>query len=97
MVACIIIMGLFAKLYGGSWSLKSTEKLLSVDNSIKSGVVTEGKFGKQVCFTLVSGETGYAPLSRDSKLEIGEEFPVANASVQTLTKSGEDDIIRVIE
>ena len=90
-------MGLFAKLYGGSWSLKSTEKLLSVDNSIESGIVTEGKFGKQVCFTLTTGEKGYVALSRDSKLEIGEEFPIANASVQTLAKSGEDDIIRVVE
>ena len=90
-------MGLFAKLYGGSWSLKSTEKLSAVEPTIKSGVVTEGKFGKQVCFTLTSGETGYTALSRDSKLEIGEEFPIANASVQTLSKSGEDDILRVIE
>jgi len=90
-------MGLFAKLYGGSWSLKSTEKLSAVEPNIKSAVVTEGKFGKQVCCTMVSGETGYVSLSRDSKLEIGEEFPVANASVQTLTKSGEADILRVIE
>ena len=90
-------MGLFAKLYGGSWSLKSTENLLTVDNSIKSGVVCDGKFGKQVCFTLTTGETGYLPLSRDSQLEAGEEFPVANAKVLTLSKSGEDDIVRVQE
>ena len=90
-------MGLFAKLYGGSWSLKSTEKLLAVDNTIKSGVVVEGNFGKQVCFTLISGEKGYLPLSRDSKLEAGEEFPIADAKVLTLSKSGEADIIRVQE
>lgn len=90
-------MGLFAKLYGGSWSLKSTENLLTVDSSIKSGVVTEGTYGLQVCCTLIDGRTGYVPLSRASKLVAGEEFPIANAKVLTLSKDGEDDIIRVIE
>jgi hypothetical protein len=90
-------MGLFAKLYGGSWSVKSTESLLTVDSSIKSGVVCEGKFGKQVCFMLDNGQTGYLGLSRDSKLEVGEEFPIATAKVLTLSKAGENDAIRVQE
>ena len=103
MVACIIIMGLLnllGKVYGEAnpWSVKS-EVALGADDiaAIKSGVVTEGKFGKTVCLTLVSGGTQYANLGRDSKLEIGEEFPIAGSKIITLSREGDADIIRIQE
>ena len=90
-------MSIFSKIYGGSWSVKSSENLIKVEPSIKSGVVVEGTYGKQVCFLLTTGGKGYLPLSSQSTLNVGDEFPVAGATVITLSKEGEADIMRVQE
>ena len=94
------LLNLLGKVYGESnpWSVKSEEALTPKEaKSIRSAVVVEGKFGKQVCFALVSGGTQYAALSRDSELEVGEEFPVAGAKFITLERDGDNDIVRVQE
>jgi len=94
------LLSLIGKVYGESnpWIVKSTETLSAKEaKTINSAVVVEGKFGKQVCFTLTSGGTQYASLSRDSELEIGEEFPVAGAKFITLSREGDSDIVRVEE
>jgi len=94
------LLSLLGKVYGGEnpWSVKSTETISPKEaKSIRAAVVVEGKFGNQVCFMLASGGTQYASLSRDSELEVGEEFPVAGAKFITLEREGDADIVRVQE
>lgn len=84
--------------YAGKWAVKASEKLSAEDvASVSNAVVTDSKFGKSVCFHMANGGQRFIPLATDSKLEIGQEFPVANATVLTLSKDGAADIIRVIE
>lgn len=90
-------MGLFKTVYAKSYEVVNTEDLLSLEPGIANGVVEEGKFGPSVRFNLKSGGYGFVSLSRDSSLEVGDEFPLAGAKVITLAKEGEDDITRVIE
>lgn len=91
-------MSLFKKLYGGSFAVKSTESFAAKAPEVKSAMVVEGTYGLQVCCLMVDGKTtGYLPLSKNSQLSAGDEFPIATAKVLTLSKDGEDDIIRVVE
>ena len=53
-----------------------------------SAVVVEGKFGKQVCFTMLSGATDYASAKGSiADLAVGEEVPVATATFQRVKNS----------
>ena len=90
-------MGLFKKLYGGSFAVKSTKSFATEAPEVRSAMVVSGTYGLQVCCTMVDGRTGYLPLSKNSQLSAGDEFPIATGKVITLGKEGEADIIRVIE
>lgn len=84
--------------YAGSWAVKSSRKLSDAEvASVKAAVVTDSQFGASVCFHMSNGAQKFIPLSKDSALSIGEEFPVAGAEVITLAKDGEADIIRIKE
>ena len=85
------LLNLLGKVYGESnpWSVKSEEALSPKEaKSIRSAVVVEGKFGKQVCFTMLSGATDYASAKGAiADLAVGEEVPVATATFQKVKNS----------
>ena len=91
-------MGLFKKLYGASYTVKSTKSFAAEAPEVKSAMVVSGTYGLQVCCVMTDGKTtGYLPLSNNSSLSAGDEFPIATAKVLILGKDGAEDIIRVIE
>lgn len=84
------------RVYAGSWNLNS-QKSISAEElaEIESATVTPSKFGLSMCFLLVKGGRKYVPLSRDSSLAEGDLVKKESIQILTLSKDGEEDIIRV--
>lgn len=91
-------MNIFSNLqvYAGKWAEKSrrnfsTEEINAVDNA----VVVSSNYGLSVCFFMKSGGQTFIPLSTDATVGLGESVDLQKASLITLGKQGESDIIRV--
>ena len=91
-------MNIFAKvkLYASKW--KQTEcRPFSPDeiNAVERTEVVASQYGNSVCFFMKEGGMSFIPLSKESTLGIGESIDMNNAKLLTLSKQGEDDILRV--
>ena len=91
-------MNIFSNLqvYAGKWAEKSrrnfsTEEINAVDNA----VVVSSNYGLSVCFFMKSGGQTFIPSSNDATVGLGESVDLQKASLITLGKQGESDIIRV--
>lgn len=91
-------MNIFASLqvYAGKWSVKSTRAFDAEEiNAVKSAVVVPSQYGNSVMFTMVAGGQTYIPLAQDASVAVGEVIDLSKASLLTLSKDGESDIVRV--
>ena len=91
-------MNIFSKIrqYAGKWQLKdsrnfSEEEIASVERT----EVVSSQYGNSVCFFMKQGGMSFIPLSTQSNLGVGESIDMKNARLLTLSKQGEDDILRV--
>ena len=80
------------------WTVKESRPF----NSEEIGMVSRAKVvpsddGKSVCFFMNSGGKTYIPLSKQSKLIVGDSFDMKTAKLITLCQKGKADITRVIE
>jgi len=84
------------KVYAGKWSVKSTRKFTSEEiSAVDSAEVVPSKYGNSVLFNMVSGGSVYIPLSNTSTASVGDKVDLTKATILTLEKAGESDIIRV--
>ncbi len=84
------------RLYAGKWSEKSRRAFTQEEiNEVDHATVVESNFGSSVCFFMKSGGNHYIPLDQNSTLGIGENVDLSKASLVTLCKQGEADIMRV--
>lgn len=84
------------KVYAGKWSVKSTRKFTSEEiSAVDSAEVVPSKYGNSVLFNMVSGGSVYIPLSNTSTVSVGDKVDLTKATILTLEKAGESDIIRV--
>lgn len=91
-------MNIFSKLqvYAGKWNLKASRGFNSEEiAAINRAEVTSSQYGNSVCFFLKEGGQTYIPLSNDSELTVGDTVDLSSASLLTLEKEGEADILRV--
>lgn len=91
-------MGFLSKLtvYAQSWKEESREKLPASDiKAIDKAEVVDSEFGLSACFFLKSGGKSYMPLSKDVKAVAGDSIPLNKAEVITLSRDGDDDILRL--
>lgn len=89
---------IFASLrtYAGKWTEKSRRAFSAEEvAAVSDAVVVNSNYGLSVCFFMKSGGKTYIPLSNTSSLGVGEVVDLNNASLVTLEKQGEDDIVRV--
>lgn len=89
---------IFASLrtYAGKWSEKSRRAFSAEEvNAVSSAVVVNSNYGLSVCFMMKSGGQTFIPLSSTSSKGVGESVDLNSASLITLGKSGETDILRV--
>lgn len=91
-------MNIFSNLqvYAGKWAEKSRRNFSAEEiNAVNSNVVVSSNYGLSVCFFMKSGGQTFIPLSNDATVGLGESVDLQKASLITLSKQGESDIIRV--
>lgn len=91
-------MNIFSNLqvYAGKWSVKSSRSFTNEEIAlVESAVVVPSTYGNSVMFTMKAGGQTYIPLANDAKAGVGEYIDLSKASLLTLEKSGETDIVRV--
>lgn len=91
-------MNIFSNLqvYAGKWAEKSRRNFSAEEiNAVNSNVVVSSNYGLSVCFFMKSGGQTFIPLSNDATVGLGESVDLQKASLITLGKQGESDIIRV--
>ena len=91
-------MNIFTKLrqYAGKWQLKDSRKFTTEEiNAVERTEVVPSQYGNSVCFFMVGGGMSFIPLSNQSNLGVGESIDMSTANLLTLSKQGEDDILRV--
>lgn len=91
-------MNIFGKLpvYAGKWNVKASRSFNSEEiAAISKAEVVPSQYGNSVCFFLRAGGQTYIPLSSDSELTVGDTVDLSSASLLTLEKEGEADILRV--
>lgn len=86
---------LAGKVYGDSWTVKSTNPMpKEVADQIKEVTCVAGDYGLQLCFHLKRGGQIYKKPSQDANFVEGQVIDPQELTVITLTKSGEEDIVR---
>ena len=91
-------MSIFGKLkmYASKWSETECRNFTSEEiAAVERAEVVASQYGNSVCFFMVGGGQCYIPLDRDSSLGVGESVDLKVAKLKTLSKQGEDDIMRV--
>lgn len=91
-------MNIFSNLqvYAGKWAEKSRRNFSAEEiSAVDSNVVVSSNYGLSVCFFMKSGGQTFIPLSTDASVGLGESVDLQKASLITLSKQGESDIIRV--
>lgn len=84
------------QVYAGKWAEKSRRNFSAEEiNAVDSNVVVSSNYGLSVCFFMKSGGQTFIPLSNDATVGLGESVDLQKASLITLSKQGEGDIIRV--
>lgn len=84
------------KKYADGWTPKGSRAFNEQElSSIRSAEVVQSQYGYSVCFFFVGGGQSYIPLSRDSVASLGTKVDVSQAKLLTLSKEGENDIVRV--
>ena len=98
----IIIMALniFKSLrqYAGKWSVKETRNFTQEEiAAVERNEIVASQYGNSVCFYMADGGMTFIPLSTNSTKGVGESIDLSKAKLLTLSKTGEDDILRVEE
>ena len=91
-------MNIFSKLrqYAGKWQLKDSRKFSEEEiAAVERTEVVASQYGNSVCFFMKQGGMAFIPLSKESTLGVGESVDLSTAKLLTLSKEGEDDILRV--
>ena len=91
-------MGLLDSLttYAQSWSESAREKLSVAEvKTIDKIEVVTSEYGLSACFFMKTGGRKYMPLSRDVEAEEGDTIKAKDIEIITLSRDGDDDILRV--
>lgn len=89
---------IFASLrtYAGKWAEKSRRAFSAEEvAAVSNAVVVNSNYGLSVCFMMKSGGQTFIPLSNTSSKGVGETVDLGAATLVTLEKQGEADIVRV--
>lgn len=80
------------------WTVKETRQFNAEEIAMVSRAeVVASQYGNSVCFFMNGGGQSYIPLSKQSKLAVGDELDLKTAKLVTLCRMGYADITRVIE
>lgn len=78
------------------WKLSDSRKFNAEEiAAVERTEVVASQYGNSVCFFMKGGGLSFIPLSNQSSVGVGESIDMNNAKLLTLSKPGEDDILRV--
>ena len=84
------------KMYATKWQQTGSRNFTAEEiASVERTEVVASQYGNSVCFFMVGGGMSFIPLSKESSLGVGESVDMSTAKLLTLSKQGEDDILRV--
>ena len=84
------------RMYATKWQQTGARKFTAEEiNAVERTEVVASQYGNSVCFFMKQGGMAFIPLSKESNLGVGESIDMQNAKLLTLSKQGEDDILRV--
>lgn len=83
-------------IYGDSWRVSARRAFNDGEkNAVSKATVVNSEYGYSVCFMLKRGGKSYIPLSNTSSLGVGDEVDMNTAQLLTLSREGDNDIMRV--
>ena len=91
-------MNIFAqvKMYATKWKETGCRSFTPEEiAAVERTEVVASQYGNSVCFFMKQGGMAFIPLSKNSTLGVGESIDMNNARLLTLSKQGEDDILKV--
>lgn len=91
-------MNIFSSLrsYATPWTVTSQRSFTQEEiNAVSHCEVVASQYGNSLCCHMKAGGMTFIPMSNDSTVGVGESVNLSNASLLTLSKTGESDIIRV--
>lgn len=78
------------------WRVKEERPFTAEEiNAVQKAVVVANQYGKSICFYMKAGGQSYIPLTHNSEIGVGESVNVINLRLLTLTREGDNDIMRV--
>ena len=84
------------KVYAGKWQVKNTRNFTQEEiDAVQSASVVDSQYGLSVCFILRSGGQSYIPLDQNSTKSVGDSIDLSKAQLITLSREGDNDIMRV--
>ena len=84
------------KVYAGKWQVKDSRAFSQEEiDAVDKASVVDSQYGLSVCFFLKSGGQSFIPLSSTSSLNVGDEVNLSAAKLLTLSREGDNDIMRV--
>ena len=84
------------KMYASKWKETGVRPFTEEEiAAVERAEVVASQYGNSVCFFMNEGGQCYIPLDRESTLGVGESVDLHAAKLKTLSKQGEDDIMRV--
>lgn len=84
------------KVYSGKWQVKNSRAFSQEEiDAVDKASVVDSQYGLSVCFFLKSGGQSFIPLSSTSSLNVGDAVNLSAATLLTLGREGDDDILRV--
>lgn len=84
------------KVYAGKWQVKDSRAFSQEEiDAVDRASVVDSQYGLSVCFFLKSGGQSFIPLSSTSSLNVGDAVNLSTAKLLTLSREGDDDILRV--
>ncbi|MBR4177124.1 MAG: hypothetical protein IKQ53_06965 [Bacteroidales bacterium] len=80
----------------GKWTIKEERNFTEEEsNAVRNAIVVANQIGKSVCFYMKAGGQSFIPLTKDSEIGVGENVIVDDLQLLTLSRVGDDDIMRV--
>lgn len=84
------------KVYAGKWQVKDSRAFSQEEiDAVAKASVVDSQYGLSVCFFLKSGGQSFIPLSSTSSLNVGDAVNLSTAKLLTLSREGDNDIMRV--
>lgn len=85
------------KVYGGKWTPVASRPFTEEEKAkINKAIVVTSEYGLSCCFFMKSGELYFQPMSRDCQATAGEELDLDKIQIVTLSKTGAEDIERIM-